>query len=380
MTFGTLALIAAVGLAGPLLAAVPKRIAPPVVIGEIAAGVAVGRTGTGTIDARQPTLAFLASIGFVLLMLIVGTNIPMRDRSLVSAIRRALLPTAITIAAAAVLAPAIAAISGLHRPAVIAVLLASSSAAIILPIVQSDERHVGLVTIAWVSIMDVLTVLAVPVVLQTGGVGRALLGSLLVIAGAAAVGIVAPRLARLPAIDTVRDASVRGHWALDLRLSLLFVFTLAWIAQYFDTSVLIAGFSAGVMIAAIGEPRRVAQQLIGLGEGFFVPLFFVVLGAQIDLRALARSGDDLRLLALLVAGGVAVDLIAVVIARMPLSHGLLASAELGVPSAVASIGLTTHALTGGQAAAIVGAAVISLAVAAAGAIWAGITPATQPHP
>jgi len=44
MSFATLALLVAVGLAGPLLAGLP-RVTVPLVVGEILAGVVVGRSG-----------------------------------------------------------------------------------------------------------------------------------------------------------------------------------------------------------------------------------------------------------------------------------------------------------------------------------------------
>jgi Kef-type K+ transport system membrane component KefB len=379
VSYGTLALVVAVGLLGPLLELLPTRWAPPVVIGEIAAGIAIGRTGTRTIVATQPTLAFLADIGFALLMFIVATNLPLRDARIRSAARRGLSATAVTVGLAIALSPAIAAVTGLHRPAILVVLVASSSAAIILPIIGNRDRDDALLaTIAWVSLADVVTVLAVPFVLSTGGLGRALSGALLVIAGATAVGLLSGRLVGLQPVDELRHASHHLAWALDLRMSLLVLFTLAWIAERFDTSALLAGFAAGVMVSLLGEPRRVADQLIGLGEGFFVPLFFVVLGARIDLRALVHSRDDLLLFALLAIATTAVPVATAAIVRLPLSSGLLATAEMGVPAAVASIGLATNALRPGQAAAIMGAAALSLAVASVGAIRLGPAPPVNP--
>ena len=381
ISYGTLALIAAVGLLGPILTLLPTRFAPPVVIGEIAAGVIFGRTGTRTIVATQPTLAFLADIGFVLLMFIVAISIPIRDRRLRAAGARGASATALTVALAIAVSPAIAAVSGLHRPGVIAVILASSSAAIILPIIGSHGLDDALlVTIAWVSFADIVTVLAVPFLLTTDGVGRAFLGAALVVAGAIAFGLLIHRLLAVAPVEELRHASHRRGWAFDLRLSLLVLFTLAWIAERFDTSALLAGFAAGVMVSFLGEPRRVADQLIGLGEGFFVPLFFVVLGARIDLRALVHSRDDLVLFAALAVGTTVVPVVVAMLVRLPLTSGLLAAAEMGVPSAVATLGLASNALRPGQAAAIVGAATVSLAVTSFGAIRLGVNPSVRPEP
>jgi Kef-type K+ transport system membrane component KefB len=380
MSYGTLALVVALGLAGPLLALLPSRIAPPVVIGEIAAGVAFGRTGTRTIVATQPTLAFLADIGFALLMFIVATNLPLREPRLRGALGRGSIVAAVTAGLAIAAAPAVAAISGLHRPAILAVLIASSSAAIVLPILGSHDRDKSLlVTVAWVSIADMLTVLAVPFVMSTAGFGRALAGAVLVIAGAVVAGLVIAYLIRQQPVEALRDASHHLAWALDLRVSLLVLFALAWIAERFDTSALLAGFAVGITVSVIGEPRRVAAQLIGLGEGFFVPLFFVVLGARIDLGALVHSRDDLVLFGLLAVATTLVPVLAAMIVRLPFTSGLLAAAEIGVPSAVASLGLASNALQPGQAAAIVGAAVVSLAATSVGAIRLGLNPRINPR-
>jgi Kef-type K+ transport system membrane component KefB len=371
MNYGTLALVVAVGLLGPLLALLPTPLAPPIVIGEIAAGVVFGLTGTGTIDATQPTIVFLADIGFALLMFIVATNLPLRDERIRGAARRGLIATGVAVAVSIALSPLLAASTGLHRPAVLAVLVASSSAAIVLPIIGTRRTDALLVTIAWVSFADIATIVAVPFVLNTGGFGRALLGSLLVVAGATVFGLVLARLNRIRRVEDLRHASHHRDWALDLRISLLVLFTLAWIAESFDTSALLAGFATGVMVSLIGEPRRVAAQLIGLGEGFFVPLFFVVLGARIDLRALVHSRDDFLLFVLLAAAMTLVPVLTAAIVRLPLSSGLLAAAEMGVPSAIAALGLASNVLRPGQAAAIIGAAAVSLAVASVGAFRIG---------
>src|SRR5712664_2813074 len=144
MSYGTLALVVAIGLLGPLLTLLPGRISPPVVVGEIAAGVIFGRTGTGTIVATQPTLAFLADIGFALLMFIVATNVPLRDTRLRASARRGLVAAAVAAGLSIALPPEPATVPGLHEPAILAVLLASSSAAIVLPIVASVEHDESL--------------------------------------------------------------------------------------------------------------------------------------------------------------------------------------------------------------------------------------------
>jgi Kef-type K+ transport system membrane component KefB len=102
-----------------------------------------------------------------------------------------------------------------------------------------------------------------------------------------------------------------------------------------------------------------------------VPLFFVVLGARIDLRALGQHPILIALAALLVAFNIAVHVLAARLTRQPLGAGLAATAQLGVPAAVVTLGLERHILTKGEGSAIVAAALVSLALTAAGVTLLG---------
>ncbi|KKC05805.1 Na+/H+ antiporter, partial [Mycobacterium nebraskense] len=92
--FHTLALLTAIGLAGPLLAALP-RLRIPVIIGELIAGLVVGRTGFGVVDVTNPTLQVLANIGFALVMFVVGTHVPVGAGALRSSLLQALARAAL---------------------------------------------------------------------------------------------------------------------------------------------------------------------------------------------------------------------------------------------------------------------------------------------
>ena len=150
----------------------------------------------------------------------------------------------------------------------------------------------------------------------------------------------------------MRRWSKKRGWALDLRLSLLILFGLVWVAQRSGTSVLIAGFGVGLMVAAIGGPRRFTRQVAGVAQGFMVPLFFVVLGARLDLRALGQHPSLIVLAALLVLINLTVHALAALLTRQPLAAGLAATAQLGVPAAVVALGLELHIITIGVGSAI----------------------------
>jgi Kef-type K+ transport system membrane component KefB len=251
---------------------------------------------------------------------------------------------------------------------VYAVLLASGSAAVLLPALEESgvESRDVLTVMAQVTIADVVTILSVPIVLQPGRSGRALLGGALVLASAALIFAAARRVEGHAWVHRVRALSKQRHWALDLRSSLLVLFLLAWIAQKGGTSVLIAGFGAGVMVALIGGPKRLSTQVRGIADGFFVPLYFVVLGARLDLGGLFSHPEMLALVGALAALNVLIHVTVAALVRRPLAADLAATAQLGVPAAVASLGLAEHVVSAQVATAVIASALLSLAVSTRG--------------
>jgi Kef-type K+ transport system membrane component KefB len=367
VSFGILAAIVLAGLGGPLLGLSERRFVP-VVIGEIVAGVIVGKTGLGVVDPTEPTIAFLGEVGFAMLMLTVGMHLPLRDPRLAGALRGGAVLAVIVGVLAVPAGFAAAAVAGTSHVAIYAVVLASGSAAVLLPALQETqaEGRDVLAVMAQVTIADIVTILSVPIVLQPRRTVHALVGAALVTVAVLLLLGLARLLAGHRWVNHVRRLSKQRHWALDLRLSLLVLFGLAWIAQKSGTSVLIAGFGAGVTVALIGGPKRLSAQIRGVADGFFIPLYFVVLGAQLDLRGLVSDPAMLALTGALAVLNVAIHLAAVAIVRRPPSAGLTATAQLGVPAAVASLGLAEGVLSSTVATAIVAAAVVSLGVCTVG--------------
>jgi Kef-type K+ transport system membrane component KefB len=364
VTYATLALVVLAGLAGPLLAA-REGWRVPLVIGELLAGLLIGISGLKLIDPADPTLAMFASIGFGLTMLVIGSQIPVRDAGVRAAVGRGAIGAAAVGVAAAVLGPLIA--LGVRSPhgALFAVLLASSSAALVLPMLQSLGIDAASAPrpIAQIAIADIACIVALPLVMLPGRALEAGLGALAITVLAVIVGFILIRLERSGGRQRFHDFSERRHFALELRISLLVLFVLAAIAQFTHVSVLVAGFSLGLVLAAVGEPRRLARQLFGITEGFFAPLFFVWLGASIDLRAFV-SHPAMVLLGVLLGLGAVVAHLAARATGLPWLHAIASAGQLGVPIAAVALGIQTRALQPGEGAAILLGALLTVATSA----------------
>lgn len=366
MGFTELSVICAIGLLGPLLA-LPRGWHLPVVLGELIAGAALGRTGLGYLHASDPTFTFLGDVGFALVMFVAGTHVPVRDPK----IRPALLQGAIRAVAVGVIAGglgyALAAIVGIGHGPLYAVLTASSSAAIILPIVDSlslgGEGILGL--LPQVAIADAACIVALPLAIDPPHAARAALGALAVIAVAAVAFLVLRRGEQSGTRERIHQVSEERSFALELRIQLAILFGIAALAVQTHVSIMLAGFAFGLVVAAVGEPRRLAKQLFALTEGFLGPVYFIWLGAELNLRELVSHPAMIGLaFGLAVAAAIAHTLMRLLGQGIP--YGMLATAQLGVPVSAATIGAQLHLLKPGEGSALMLGAMLTIAIAVAG--------------
>jgi Kef-type K+ transport system membrane component KefB len=374
-----LAGIIAISLVGPLLA-VPRRYGAPIVVGELAVGVVLGRTGLRVIHPNDPILSFLAQAGFGLVMLVAGSHVPIGNHALRKAAGRGLLLAVGTGIVAVPVAAALSSMAHTHHTALYAVLLSSSSAAVIMPIVDGEglKGDRVLTLMAQVAIADTACIVALPLAADPSKAGRAAVGAVIVLAVAGLVYLVLRELADRNLITKLQKISVQHSFGLEMRVSLAALFALAGLAVNVHVSVMLAGFAFGLALSAIGTPRRLAGQLFAVTEGFLGPIFFIWLGASIDLRALA---DHPRLVILALSLAVATTAIHA-LARLfgqPLPLAVMACAQLGVPVAAVALGEQGSLLQPGEGGAILGAAVLTLVVAAVGGAYAK-RPAIAPTP
>src|SRR5438128_9703270 len=120
--FVQLTVIALAGLAGPLLGTLRRGLVP-VVIGELVAGVALGSTGFGLIDAQTQPLPAFSAIGFAMLMLTAGTRVDISSPAIRRGFARGLIAFVCVVAAAVPLAIFIDRLVNLGHPELLAVLI-----------------------------------------------------------------------------------------------------------------------------------------------------------------------------------------------------------------------------------------------------------------
>jgi Kef-type K+ transport system membrane component KefB len=179
-----------------------------------------------------------------------------------------------------------------------------------------------------------------------------------------------PRLARLVTATLGSSAQVA------VRLAMLVVVFMLWVALKLGLDALVGAFSAGIIIKAFQrtgseeEAGIVESKLEGIGFGFLVPFFFVMSGVKLDLKALLSSPADavtipvFLVLFLLVRGIPTL----VLHRRDELAKSgrnalaLFASTQLPMVVVITSIGVQAGAIKASTAAAMVTAGMLSVLI------------------
>jgi Kef-type K+ transport system membrane component KefB len=237
------------------------------------------------------------------------------------------------------------------------VLMASSSAAMTLPMIDSlrlQGPQVLSVT-AQIAIANTACIVLLPLVIDFSQASTAALGGLAVTGCAVVVYVVMRAGDRRGWRQRMHDYSHKQQLALELRTNLL-----AALAVSTDVSIMLAGFALGLAIASVGEPRRLARQLFGITEGFFGPLFFVWLGASLQVRELGSHPKFILLGVGLGLGGALAHCAGRLLGQ-PLTFAVMSCTQLGVSVAAATIGTQRHLLAAGEASALMFGALLTIA-------------------
>jgi len=174
---------------------------------------------------------------------------------------------------------------------------------------------------------------------------------------------------RPPRVLALLSRLMESSSQLPVRLALLFLAGFAVLSEKFGFELVPGAFAAGMVVGLAtrgpaGKPLRTRIEAICFG--FLVPFFYVTTGLKFDLSALVQSWATLSLVPLflvllLVVRGAPVVLYRQVLKREErLPFALLTATALPLVVAIAELGTRTGKLRSDIAAALVGAAMLSV--------------------
>jgi Kef-type K+ transport system membrane component KefB len=369
-TTGTLVLIGIVAVISPILAELTGRLAIPDVVFEIALGIVIGPAVLGLAHSDSVVNA-LEAMGLSYLMFLAGLELDLgriRGRSL----QLAGTGWVISLVLALLIAVGLTLIGTVIDALVIGLALTTTALATLLPILRDAgllDGRFGARIMAIGSVGEFAPILAVAVLLDRRNPETTSFLLLVFVAVAAAAAIVAAR-PRPPKVIQFLHRHVQSSAQLPVRISVLLIITLVFLAFRLGLDVLLGAFAAGIVVKLFvrGDDSKVVRgKLEAIGFGFLVPIFFIVSGMQFDLHALfATSASLLRvplflMLFLVVRGAPALLLYRRDLPRYQLVPlALLSATGLPLIVVITTIGVEEGRMRPVNAAALVAAALLSV--------------------
>lgn len=348
----------AIFAAAKLFGELAERIGQPAVLGELIGGIVVGVSGLHLVDAHDKTIHLLSEMGVILLLFMIGLETDLRKLLAVGGASSSVAAIGVIVPfASGYLCGALLGYTPMISMFLGAALTATSvgiTARVLSDLGQLKTKASQIILGAAV-IDDIIGLILLTVVGSlAGGQELTILGVGKVVVVAFGFVILAVVIGSFLAPTLIRIVShLRVQKALFFA-AIMFAFALAWIAQEVGSALIIGAFAAGLVLNSTDAAHQIEREVFEIAQ-FFVPIFFVSVGAAVDLKAINPFNPETLnffLVGLLLSAvGIAGKLVAGLgafgqsVPKMVIGVGMVPRGEVGL--IFAQIGLTAGLLTAG---------------------------------
>ena len=368
-----LLIVSVVAFAAPFVLGLFPGVRLPSVILEIVAGIVVGPSALGIVEADQ-TVSVIALIGLTFVLFLAGLEIDFaRLRGPV--LRLTVLGFALSFGVAVLASLGLGAAGLVDTPLLVAIILCATSLGVLVPVLKDAGEIAstfGQLIIAAASIADFGAIILLTIFFSgEGGTGSTLLllGSLFALAAVVFVVVRgAERSARIRA-DLVRLQDTTAQ--IRVRAALVLFVGFAAVAQELGLEAILGAFIAGAIVSLVDGDRVMThpdfrRKLEAIGFGFFIPVFFVTSGVRFDLDALTASASNVAMVPVFLGALLLVRGLPALVYRRVLdgAHtaiaGILQATSLPFIVAATAIGMDLGLIDAAASAALIGAGLLSV--------------------
>lgn len=349
----------------------------PVVVAEIIMGLIIGKSGFNIVH-EDAWLGTLSTLGFLFLMFLSGLEIDFsafssgkKNKTLANGKKE---PNTFAVASI-IFAGIFIASLGLSYLFVLAgfienvflmtLIISTISLGVVVPTLKDAhlmKTNIGQIILLVAVIADLATMilLAVFVSLYDGGEGNTWLLLVLFAAGVALyfVGKVFKNRTFINALST-------GTTQIGTRAVFALIILLVAISETVGAENILGAFLAGVLVSLLAPDQEMVHKLDSFGYGFLIPIFFVMVGVDLDIWALFSDKKLLMLIPLLLLALFLSKLVPVYLlkkwydTKTVLAAGFLLTSTLSLVIAAATIGERMEMITPQMSGTLILVAVIS---------------------
>lgn len=339
-----------------LLSRLPKL---PVVVGEIVFGVIVGPSLLGWVT-EGPILSFMSDIGLAFLMFLAGMEIEFdlifggrkQKKNGPNILLSSLGIYGLTVGLSVLGALLVRNIGITGDMWLMVFVLSATSLGVLLPILK--ER--GLLTTPFGQIIfltamlaDFITVilLTVHLIVLDKGFDLEIFSLGLLFLLFLIFYQIGPNFIRRPVVAKLIDRLSSATVQIKVRGAIAILMGFVVMAEFVDAELILGAFLAGMIISLMRRPEddSLVHNLEAFGFGFFIPVFFIMVGVDLDIQSLLSSPELLVALPSFLGIALAIKLIPMLLVkrhfgwRELFAGGFLLNTHLSLEVAVAVIGL-----------------------------------------
>jgi Kef-type K+ transport system membrane component KefB len=376
ITFGSVAVVAAVALLAPLVVGVSGLRLPAIVL-EILLGIAIGPQGLGWASADEP-VSVLGLIGLAFLLLLAGLEIDfarLRGRVLRVTATAYLFSFAVAIVVGLLLKAA----DLVRSPLLVAIILSATGLGVILPILKDageTSTPFGQVVVAGASIAEVTPIVLLSLFFsgESGGLGSKLALLLAFFGFVVAVGFAIRGVERSTKLSSALFRLQDTSAEIRVRAAFLLLVVFVVLASRFGLEAILGAFLAGATIKLVDRDEQMTHaffhgKLEAVGFGVFVPFFFVGTGIRLDVSSLFHSSSALARVPLFLAAILLVRALPALFYKpfaerssQLLAGGLLQATSLSIPVVAGQIGVGLGLIRPTNYVALVAAGLLSVVI------------------
>jgi Kef-type K+ transport system membrane component KefB len=276
-------------LAAKVFGYLAQRVGQPSVLGELIGGILVGKSVLGLVNPELEPIRLVSELGVVILLFAIGLEtdvgrlVKVGPTSLVVAVTGVVLPFVLGFAACRLLGQST--VVSIVAAATLTATSVGITARVLSDLGRLHESD-GQIILGAAVIDDVLGLLMLGVVTELAE-GREVTWLGIMQATASALGFLVAAL-----LVGRQVVPVLFRWAGRIELpgtattlALVAAFGLAYLADRCGSAMIIGAFAAGLLVVRAPQTHEIERGITEIGH-FFVPLFFVAVGASVDLSAL----------------------------------------------------------------------------------------------
>jgi Kef-type K+ transport system membrane component KefB/Trk K+ transport system NAD-binding subunit len=281
--------------------------AVPIVVTEIAVGLVIGKSGFNLIT-EDSWLKILSQLGFIFLMFLSGLEIdfdvlflrPSGKKRKYNPVFVSFLIFILILCAAIGLSLLLVKIGLVKHWYLMFLIISTVSLGVVLPVLKEKrliETELGQVVLLVTALADVtsMLLLTVLVMIQSPSYQGLFLFLLFF-----AIFFIVYRFLKIFMKQTELLKSMsKGTVQIGTRAIFALILFFVVLSEVMGVESILGAFLAGIIVSLMSPPKNFVNQLESFGYGFLIPIFFVTVGAEIDLRLLLNSENILFLVPLL---------------------------------------------------------------------------------